>query len=213
MLRRRRLPVAASSLVLCGSPLLTACGGGSADGDAPDGTATGTSSTSSTSGSSESSSSSTGAGETSSIPEDEETTEDPYEIDCSRVSREAVDEWTRGGQPASVEETEDGCRVVSSSEAGAVIVEWRWLDVIGSSGDASIVREQRGSPTPITVTDGIAGTRTETDVAPTRKSRVVAWIGAETMFIETTVTLDRSQDLRDMRRMAGQITETYAEKS
>ena len=103
--------------------------------------------------------------------------------------------------------------MVSSSEAGAVIVEWRWLDVIGSSGDASIVREQRESSTPITVTDGIAGTRTETDVAPTRKSRVVAWIGAETMFIETTVTLDRSQNLRDMRRMAGQITETYAEKS
>lgn len=209
MLRRRRLPVAASTLLLCGSLVLSACGGGSANGDATDGTAT--SSTSSTSGTGGSSSTSSTGNESSSTPEDEETTEDPYQIDCDRVSKQAVDQWTRGGEPASIEATEDGCRVVSSSEAGAVIVEWRWLDVIGSSGDASILREERESSSPITVTEGIAGTRTESDVAPTRKSRVIAWIGAQTMFIETTVTLDRSQNLRDMRRMAGQIAQTYAE--
>lgn len=211
MLRRRRLPVAASTVLVCGSLVLSACTGG-ADATSSSSSESTPASTSSTSTSGSSSPTSTSSGsESSSTPSESSTTPDPYEIDCGLITQSVVDEWVRGGKAASVEPTERGCRVVSSSEDGAVIVEWRWLDVVGSGGDAGILRDQEETSTPITVAPGIDGSRTETDVPPTRKSLTTARIKGRVLFIESTVTLDRRQTAQDMRRIARQIATTYAD--
>lgn len=210
MLRRRRLPVAASTLLLCGSLVLSACANGSgADDDAS------SESTSAGTSSSAPESSTTEASEDTESPssddeeEEEEEAPDPYEISCGLITQDVVDEWVRGGKAASVEGTDRGCRVVSSSKDGAVIIEWRWLNVPGSGGDAGILRKQEKDAQVVTVARGVPGRRIETDVAPTRNSRVTAKIEDRFLYIETTVTLDRNQTMQDTRRIARTIAATY----
>lgn len=209
MLRRRRLPVAASTLLVCGSLVLSSCANGSGADD--DGASTSTAASSSESSPSESSTTDPSESESSTTEgePDEEETPDPYEISCGLITQDVVDEWVRGGKAASVEGTERGCRVVSSSQDGAVIIEWRWLNVTGSGGDASTLRKQEQDGDVVTVAPGVPGRRAETDVAPTRNSRVTAKIEDRFLYIETTVTLDRSQTMQDTRRIARTIAETY----
>lgn len=205
MLRRRRLSVA-STAVVCGSLALAACSGGDSGGGASP-----TESATSSSPSSESSPSETSEPETSTGPPEESPSPDPTAIDCTITSQKHIDEWTRGGRAASLEPTEDGCRVVSSSQDGAVMVEWRWLDPIESGGDASILQQQEREGDLVTVAPGIEGRRVESDVAPTRNSRTSARIDDRYLFVESTVTLDRNQTLADLRRAARQLAMTYAD--
>lgn len=210
MLRRRRVPVAATTALVSGALALSACSGGAGAADDSSTKSTPANTSSSTAPSSPSAdSTSPGGSGSSGTPDSSSTTPDPYEIDCTLVPQKTVDTWVRGGQAASIEPTEQGCRVVSSSEAGAVIVEWRWLDVVGSGGDAGILREQETAGDPVTVAPGISGTRIETDVAPTRKARVAAKINGRMLYVESTVTLDRRQTLTDMRRATTQIVRAY----
>lgn len=220
MLRRRRLTLAASTALVCGSLALSACSGGGADatGDGSSSSSTSSSPTSTSSGDSSSdsetetsSSSSSSDSGSSTTPDDSSTTPDPYAIDCALIPQGTIDEWVRGGKAASVESTDNGCRVVGSSQDGAVIIEWRWLDVVGSGGDAGILRSLEESGSPVTVASGIPGTRSETDVAPTRNARVAARIKDRMLYIETTVTLDRKQTLTDMRRMTSGVAKAYAD--
>lgn len=212
MLRRRRLPLAASTALVCGSLALSACSGDGADatGGGSGGSSTSTSTSDSTTESSSSGASPSGS-ESSTTPDDSSTTPDPYAIDCALIPQSTVDEWVRGGKAASVESTDTGCRVVGSSQDGAVIIEWRWLDVVGSGGDASALRSLEETGGPVTVASGIPGTRTETDVAPTRNARVAARIKDRMLYIETTVTLDRKQTLQDMRRITSGVAKAYAD--
>lgn len=211
MLRRRRLPVAASTLLLCGSLVLSSCANGSGADDDSSSESTSTSA----SASAEPESSTTEASEDPESPtsddeeDEEEEAPDPYEISCGLITQDVVDEWVRGGKAASVEGTDRGCRVVSSSKDGAVIIEWRWLNVPGSGGDAGILRKQEQDAQLVTVAHGVPGRRVETDVAPTRNSRVTAKIEDRFLYIETTVTLDRNQTMQDTRRIARTIAETY----
>lgn len=207
MLRRRRLPLAATTALVCGSLALGGCSGGAdAEGDSPSkDTPASTASETSQSSSPVTSASASGSGSSSS----DEEPPDPYEIDCRRVPKKAVNTWLHGGQAPKTEPTDQGCRVVSSSQDGAVIVEWRWLDVVGSGGDAGILRELETSGDPITVTPGITGTRIETDVAPTRKAQTAAKIKGRMLYVESTVTLDRSQSLKDLRRVTSGIVKAY----
>lgn len=209
MLRRRRLPVAASTLLLCGSLVLSACANGSgADDDASsESTSAGTSSSAPESSTAEASEDTESP--SSDEEEEEEEAPDPYEISCGLITQDVVDEWVRGGKAASVEGTDRGCRVVSSSKDGAVIIEWRWLNVPGSGGDAGILRKQEKDAQVVTVARGVPGRRIETDVAPTRNSRVTAKIEDRFLYIETTVTLDRNQTMQDTRRIARTIAATY----
>lgn len=209
MLRRRRLPVAASTLLVCASLVLGACANGS--GSEGDESAKSTSSSTSSSSSESETSSSTETSGSESPSSDEESPEppDPYEIGCGLITQDVVDEWVRGGRAASVESTDRGCRVVSSSKAGAVIIEWRWLNIPASGGDSNLLRQQEKDGDLVTVADGVSGRRIETDVAPTRSSKVTAKIEDRMLYIETTVTLDRSQTMQDTRRMARTIVETY----
>lgn len=210
MLRRRRFSFAASTALVCGSLALTSCANGTDGSTGSDESSSSAESTSSGESSPESSSSSTSSSESTTPPEESSTSVDPYAIDCALIPQETVDEWVRGGKAASVESTDKGCRVVSSSEAGAVIVEWRWLDVVGSGGDAGILRELETEGGPITVAKGIPGTRTESDVEPTRRSKVAARIKDRMLYIDTTVTLDRKQSLGDMRRITAGVAKAYA---
>lgn len=209
MLRRRRLPVAASTLLVCASLVLGACANGS--GSEGDESAKSTSSSTSSSSSESETSSSTETSGSESPSSDEESPEppDPYEIGCGLITQDVVDEWVRGGRAASVESTDRGCRVVSSSKAGAVIIEWRWLNIPASGGDSNLLRQQEKDGDLVTVADGVSGRRIETDVAPTRSSKVTAKIEDRMLYIETTVTLDRSQTMQDTRRIARTIVETY----
>lgn len=200
MPRRRRATVVAIALA-CGTLALSACSG---DSDATDGTSTSTS-TSSGSGTSTDSGPLTGPSSTSPGA----TSTDPYEIDCTRVPQEVVTRWS-GGEPTDLEPTDEGCRYVSSHEAGAVMVEWRYLDIAESSGDAGIVRDNDRIGVRSDLAPGVTGTRTESDVEPTRTSRVVAPIGDRTLFVQTTVTLDRKHTLEDMRRITTSVLEAYA---
>lgn len=209
MLRRRRLPVAASTLLVCASLVLGGCANGS--GSEGDESAKSTSSSTSSSSSESETSSSTEMSGSESPSSDEESPEppDPYEIGCGLITQDVVDEWVRGGRAASVESTDRGCRVVSSSKAGAVIIEWRWLNIPASGGDSNLLRQQEKDGDLVTVADGVSGRRIETDVAPTRSSKVTAKIEDRMLYIETTVTLDRSQTMQDTRRIARTIVETY----
>lgn len=208
MLRRRRLSVAASTLLVCGSLVLSSCANGS--GAEEDGASESTSSSTSSKPASESSSPTESNGSESPTSDEESpTSPDPYEISCGLITQDVVDEWVRGGRAASVEATDRGCRVVSSSQDGAVIIEWRWLNVTGSGGDASLLRRQERDGDVITVAKGVTGRRVETDVAPTRNSRVTAKIQDRVLYVESTVTLDRNQTMQDTRRIARTITETY----
>lgn len=207
MLRRRRIPVAASTALVCGALVLTGCTGGA--GAAEESSSKSTPPNTSSSTPTTPAGTSPGGSGSSSAPDTSSTTPDPYEIDCTLIPQQVADVWIRGGRAASIEPTEQGCRVVSSSQAGAVIVEWRWLDVVGSGGDAGILREQETAGDLVTVAPGIPGTRIETDVAPTRKARVAAKINGHMLYVESTVTLDRRQDLADMRRATTQIVKAY----
>lgn len=200
MLRRRRLPLAVSTVLVCGSLALSGCAlGGDASG-----------SSSSESGAATSqSSSSTASGSETSTPDDEESTPDPTDINCDLVDQHHIDQWTRGGKTAKEEPTDEGCRVVSSSEAGAVIVEWRWLDAYESGADARLLQQQEKEGTLVTVAPGIEGRRIESDVEPTRKSRTSARIGDRYLYIESTVTLDRHQTMENLRKVARQLSTTY----
>ncbi len=207
MPRRRRLPVAAATLLACGSLVLSSCANGSgAEDDSASGSTT---SSSSESTSPESTQTDANGSESPTTEDEEEEAPDPYEIGCGLITQDVVDEWVRGGKAASVEGTDRGCRVVSSSQDGAVIIEWRWLNVTGSGGDAGILRKQEQDADVVTVARGVPGRRVETDVAPTRNSRVTARIEDRILYIETTVTLDRNQTMRDTRRIARTIAETY----
>lgn len=203
MLRRRRLHLAAITALTCGSLALGGCGADATDDSSSEGTPASTSSSTS-----QSSSSSTSAGASGSSSSAEETP-DPYEIDCSRIPRPVMKSWLHGGKAPKAEPTDHGCRVVSSSQDGAVILEWRWLDVVGSGGDAGILRELETKGDPITVAPGISGTRLETDVAPTRKAMTAAKIKGRMLYVEATVTLDRSQTLKDLRRVSSGIATAY----
>jgi len=201
MLRRRRITVAAAAVLACGPLALTACTGGAT---ATDDDSTNSSAASTSPGKSSSSSSPT------SEPASTSTTSDPHEIDCTIIPRPQIERWTKGGAPATLGEPEEGCRVVSSSEDGAVIIQWRYLDVVGTNDDAQALREHAKTSVPVTVAPGIHGTRAESDVAPTRTARVIARTENRTMLIETTVTLDREQSLQDMRRITKDVVMAYA---
>lgn len=193
MSRRRRV-TAVASLALVGSVGLAGCGGS----PAPDDTSTSTSTSASTS------SGPTGPSNT------PETSTDPYEIDCTKVPQEVVTSWS-GGEPTDLEPTDQGCRYVSSHTDGAVIVEWRYLDIAESSGDANIARDNDKIGVRADLAPGVTGTRTEADVEPTRTSRVVAPIADRTLLVDTTVTLDRKHTIEDMRRIATAVLQAYAE--
>ena len=90
-----------------------------------------------------------------------------------------------------------------------MIIEWRWLNIPASGGDSNLLRQQEKDGDLVTVADGVSGRRIETDVAPTRSSKVTAKIEDRMLYIETTVTLDRSQTMQDTRRIARTIVETY----
>ncbi len=205
----RRAPALASALVACASLVLTGCGG-DANGDAS--TNTTSSPTSSTS-----SASSTGSGTPtasgSSTESSESPTPDPYAIDCSRVEQRVVDQWTKGAEPATAEPTEKGCRVVSSSYDGALLVEWRYLDVTPTSGDGKFVRELGRLGEAVDLTPELSGLRSETDVEPTRKTRVMTtYADGRTLYVEATATLDRPLTLDDLRRMTTAVATIYKDQ-
>lgn len=200
----RRAPALASALVACASLVLTGCGG-DANGDA----------SAKTTSSPTSSASSTGSPATSGSPSEssESPTPDPYAIDCSRVEQRVVDQWTKGGEPATAEPTENGCRVVSSSYDGALLVEWRYLDVSPTSGDGKFVRELGRLGEAVDLTPELRGLRSETDVEPTRKTRVMTtYVDGRTLYVEATATLDRPLTLDDLRRMTTAVATIYKDQ-
>lgn len=199
---RRRSALTTSVVALCTCLSLTACSG-LANSEA----STGSPSSSSTSTPTTSSSTSTSPTE----PTDTSTTPNPYLIDCTLVPQSLVDEWTKGGEPAVIEATENGCRVVSSDPTGAMIVEWRYLDVVNSSDDAGLVREVSKNSRAVTLAPGITAIRSETDVDPTRKARLyVTFDNGRTLYVAATATLDRPRTMTDLRRMTTKIVTTYA---
>lgn len=206
MLGRRRLSLAASTVLVCGSLVVSGC---SLAGGEPGGDSSGTGT--SQSGSATDGSSTTSSGTQTSTPDDEESTTDPTSIDCDLADQRHIDQWTRGGKDATVEPTDDGCRVVSSSEAGAVLVEWRWLDAYESGADARLLQKQEREGDLVTVAPGIEGRRVESEAAPTRKSQTSARIGNRYLYVESTVTLDRHQTMEDLRKVARQLSTTYAD--
>ena len=202
MPRTRRTATVASTMLACTAMLLSACGG-EADGGASDSTSA-ASTTSSTTSPSETSSTTS--------PSESETP-DPYTITCALVGQPAVDDWTAGGEPATAEPYEDGCRVVSSDPEGALIVQWRYLDVRESSADRSTVQEVSKTSQAVDIMDGVTAVRSETDVDPTRTVRLyVTFDNRRTLYAEATATLDRPRTVRDLRRITTTIVKAYADQ-
>lgn len=205
MLRRRHLSTTVSAVLVCGSLALSGC---SIGGDSSDSSSSASATSSSSSGPTDGGTS-TPSGTGSSTPDDEESTTDPTAIDCGLVDQRHIDQWTRGGKAATVTPTEEGCSVVSSSQAGAVLVEWRWLDAFESGADARLLQQQEDEGDLVTVAPGIEGRRVESDVAPTLKSQTSARLDGRYLYVESTVTLDRNQTMDDLRKVARQLSTTY----
>lgn len=205
MPRRRRTTTAASALIASAALVLSACGGEANGGPS-------STSPSETSSSSSSTSSSSSSSETSILPTDEPTP-DPYAINCNLIPQKVVDTWTADGEPATVEATEDGCRVVSSSPEGALMVQWRYLDVSESSDDQGLVRDVSEASEPVEIADGLTAVRSNSDVDPTRKTRLyVTFDNGRTLYAEATATLDRPRTMPELQRMTSTVVKTYADQ-
>lgn len=201
---RRRTATAASALIASAALVLSGCGD-AANGGPSSSSPAETSSSSSTS-------SSTSSSETSSTPTDP-ATPDPYAINCNLIPQKVVDKWTADGEPATVEATEDGCRVVSSSPEGALMVQWRYLDVRESSGDQGLVQDVSESSEAVEIVDGVTAVRSDSDVDPTRKTRLyVTFDNSRTLYAEATATLDRPRTMPELHRMTSRVVKTYADQ-
>lgn len=200
MSTKRRVSLAAYATIASAALIVTACGG-SADGGTSD-PGSGSSATSSSSAPTEPSTST-----------DTSTTPDPYAIDCSRLDQAVIDVWTEGAEPATSQPTERGCRVVSSSAKGALLVEWRYLDVPADSGDTKLIREIGATGMAVDLTKDISAVRSESDVDPTRKTRsFTTYVDGRTLYIEATATLDRPVTMADLRRMTVAVATTYKDR-
>lgn len=232
MPRRPRTSAITCALVASATLVVTACGG---DADGGPSSASSSTSTSSTS-------SSTSSSQTEESSPTDEPTPNPYAINCQLITQEVVDEWAgdvvpegvettdeessdgeesasedteaqEEATPVAAEETENGCRVVSSSEEGALIVQWQYLDVPGSSDDEGLVDEVSKGSEAVEIGKDLTAVRSESDVAPTRKTRLyVTFDNSRTLYAEATATLDRPRDMADLRRMTKTIVTTYADQ-
>lgn len=201
---RRRFTTAASALIASAALVVSACGGDANGGPS--------SSSPSETSSGPSTSSSTSSSPTSPTPTDPPTP-DPYAINCKLLPQKVVDEWTTDGEPATVEATEDGCRVVSSSPEGALMVQWRYLDVPASSGDQGLVQDVSESSEAVEIEEGVTAVRSDTDVDPTRKTRLyVTFDNGRTLYAEATATLDRPRTMPELHRMTSRVVRTYADQ-
>lgn len=206
--RRRRLATAASALITCATLLLAGCGGNANGRGSTDPSATAPSTPSSTSASTTATPT-----DTSTSPTDSPTTPSPYTIDCHLIKQSHVDQWTKGGEPAAVEATDNGCRVVSSDPEGALMIQWRFLDAASSGSDAGLIDEINKTGDAVSLTDDITAVRSETDVEPTRKTRLyVTFDNERTLYVEATATLDRPRTMADLREITTTILLAYSDQ-
>ncbi|WP_338748766.1 hypothetical protein [Janibacter alittae] len=197
MPRPRRTAALTSTLLVSTALAVAACAG--ATGEPPSAGSPSSSSTSSRTSPTETSTSPTGT-----------PTPDPYTIDCDLVTQRVVDRWTGDGRPAQVEAADDGCRIVSSDATGALIIAWRYLDVREDSG---VVNDVSENSRPVEITEGLTAVRSESDVDPTRKTRLyVTFDNGRTLYAEATATLDRPRTMPELQKMTATIVTTYADQ-
>lgn len=203
---RRRTSTLAGALLASTALALAGCGG-----DANGGSSTSSSATSSSASSS--STSSTTSPSTSETSPTDEPTPDHYAINCDLVTQEVVDAWTADGEPAETEAVDDGCRVVSSDPDGALMIQWQYLNVEESSGDRGLVRDVSKTSEAVEIAEGITAVRSESDVDPTRKTRLyVTFDNSRTLYVEATATLDRPRSMTDLQEMTTTVVTTYADE-